>query len=303
MCRKTFCFIWGKPPQGNTLQVVPNPETPNDPLTRLEEAKLDAWLNEEAQRIDSMGEADWLGMLLGGFFVDKIFRKPKKKKVEKLKASKRRKQPITLPDGSRCFTEDCERHKGTTREGETPRHKRQDKPSAQQSKVLFSDSRCTVKQYADGNIVVHAHQVATAKDATESLKRLIAQCRELRKGQMRGKPNFGFIAPGEQTEFFVSHRTIKECVENNTHIRQSANKEAHFTAASLLDQLWESSKDGIRRKPKKDTPKDEQIKWVHERYAIIKMKKAFYRVKLTAFEYKTDTNSNMIYDIKAQKMR
>lgn len=48
---------------------------------------------------------------------------------------------------------------------------------------------------------------------------------------------------------------------------------------------------------------DAQIKWVHERYAIMKMNKAFYRVKMTAFEYKTDRNSNMIYDIKAQKMR
>lgn len=71
----------------------------------------------------------------------------------------------------------------------------------------------------------------------------------------------------------------------------------------MIDQLWEASQEGIRRKPKKDTPKDEQIKWVHERYAIMKMKKAFYRVKMIAFEYKTDINSNMIYDIKAQKMR
>ena len=97
------------PPQGNTLQVVPNPDNPNDPLTRLEEATTDAWLNEEAQRIDSMGESEWLGMLLGGFLADKIFRKPKKKE-EKLQASRLRKQPITLPDGTRCFTEDCERH-------------------------------------------------------------------------------------------------------------------------------------------------------------------------------------------------
>lgn len=283
------------------MQVVPNPDTTNDPLTRLEEAKLDAWLNEEAQRIDSMGESEWLGMLLGGFLADKIFRKPKKKKEEKLQASRRRKQPITLPDGTRCFTEDCERHKGTTREGETPRHKRQDKPSAQQSKVLFSDSRCTMKQYADGSIVVHAHQVATAKDATESLKRLIAQCRELRKGQMRGKPDFGFIASGEQTEFFVSGRTIKESVENDSHIAKSENMEAHLTAASMFDQLWEASQDGIRRKPKKNTPKDKQIKWVHERYAIMKIRKAFYRVKMVAFEYEKRNNDNLLYDIKVTK--
>ncbi len=251
-----------------------------------------------------MSESEWLGILPGGFLADKIFRKPKKKKKEeKLQVSRRRKLPITLPDGTRCFTEDCERHKGTTREGETPRHKRQDKPSAQQSKVLFSDSRCTVKQYADGSIVVHAHQVATAKDATESLKRLIAQCRELRKGQMRSKPDFGFIAPGEQTEFFVSKLTIKECVENNSHIQLSENIESHLSAVSIIDQLWESSHEGIRRKPKKDTPKDEQIKWVHERYAIMKMKKSFYRVRMTAFEYKDKSADNLIYDINTTKMR
>lgn len=56
-------------------------------------------LSVAAQRIDSMSEADWLGSLLGGFLADKIFRKPKKKKVEKLQ--------------SRCFTEDCERHEGS----------------------------------------------------------------------------------------------------------------------------------------------------------------------------------------------
>lgn len=96
-------------PQKTVLQVLPNPKDPNDPLTNLEDATLEAWLNEEAQRIDSMSEADWLGSLLGGFLADKIFRRPKKKKEEKLQASRRRKQPITLPDGTRCFTEDCER--------------------------------------------------------------------------------------------------------------------------------------------------------------------------------------------------
>ena len=70
-------------------------------------------LERGRQRIDSMSEADWLGSLLGGFLADKIFRRPKKKKEEKLQASRRRKQPITLPDGARCFTEDCERHEGS----------------------------------------------------------------------------------------------------------------------------------------------------------------------------------------------
>ena len=101
----------------------------------------------------------------------------------------------------------------------------------------------------------------------------------------------------------MSGRTIGEYVENKSHIARSDNKEAHLTAASIFDQLWEASQEGIRRKPKKGMPKDEQIKWAHERYTIMKMKKAFYRVKMAAFEYKTDINSNMIYYIKAQKMR
>ena len=77
--------------------------------------------------------------------------------------------------------------------------------------------------------------------------------------------------------------------------------EAHLTAASMFDRLWEASKEGIRRKPKKDTHKDKQIRWVHERHAIMKMKNVFYRVKMTAFEYKKSNNDNLLYDIKVTK--
>lgn len=118
---------------------------------------------------------------------------------------------------------------------------------------------------------------------------------------MRGKPGYGFIAPGEQTDFFVSGRTIKESIENDSHIAKSENMEAHLTAVSMFDQLWESSQEGMRRKPKKGTPKDEQIKWVHERYAVMKIKKSFYRVKMTAFEYKNSNNDNLLYDVKVTK--
>jgi hypothetical protein len=70
-------------PKAPALRVVPNPNNPADPLVKLEEDWLDAWLVEEAQNIDAMPEDDWLGMLLGGFLADKIFRKKDKKKNAK----------------------------------------------------------------------------------------------------------------------------------------------------------------------------------------------------------------------------
>lgn len=70
-------------PKAPTLHVVPTPNNPADPRVKLEEDWLDAWLVEEAQNIDAMPEDDWLGMLLGGFLADKIFRKKDKKKNAK----------------------------------------------------------------------------------------------------------------------------------------------------------------------------------------------------------------------------
>lgn len=285
-----------KKPKTPALRIVPDPSNPADPRAQLDSDWLDAWLIDEAHRLDEMQENDWLSEILGMFLAGKLF-----KGFESLFAGKRRKNGIPMPDGTRCFTEDCQRHKGTTREGETPAIKRMVKQEKERSNALFADDRCSVFQYNDGSIVVHAHKVATAKDATESLQRVIAQCREKRKGQMRGKPDFGFVAPGEQAEFFVSGRTIKESIENDSHIEKSENMEAHLTAASMFDRLWEASKEGIRRKPKKDTHKDKQIRWVHERHAIMKMKNVFYRVKMTAFEYKKSNNDNLLYDIKVTK--
>lgn len=276
------------------LQVV---ATPDAPLTQLEDAMFDAWILEEANRLDAMEQRDWLGALLGSFLLGKFF-----KGVESLFAGKRRKDGIPMPDGTRCFTEDCQRHKGTTREGETPAVKRTDKQAKERSNVLFADDRCSVFQHTDGSIVVHAHKIATAKDATESLQRVIAQCREKRKGQLLAKRDYGYMAPGQQIEFFVSGRTINECVENQAHIARSDCKEVHLSAAAVIDKLWEATQEGIRRKPKKKTPKDKQIQWVHERYAVMKMKKAYYRVKITAFEYRNKQEAPLLYDIMATKM-
>lgn len=287
-------------PTESTLQVVPSPDTPDEPLAALEAAVVDAWVTQQVQEIAEQSKVSPLELAFGMFvtwWLKDLFEED-----EEVKASGRRlKHPRILEDGSRCFTEDCSRHKGTTREGESAPFKTQAKQNKESDSVLFKDERCSVVKYSDGCLVVHAHQAVTEKQAAESLQRLIAQCRELRKGQMRAKPDYGFIAPGEQTEFFVSGRTIKESVENDSHIAKSENMEAHLTAASLFDRLWESSQNGIRRKPKKNKPKDKQIKWVHERYALMKLKKSLYRVKMTAFEYKKSNNDNLLYDIKVIK--
>lgn len=101
---------------------------------------------------------------------------------------------------------------------------------------------------------MHIHSsVTTEKDAAKAIEKLISQCREKRKGQMRGKPDFGYISPGDNVEFFVSRKTIS--AQNDYHIKRSDSKEAHYTAASVIDQLWQSAQEGIRRKPKKRHPK------------------------------------------------
>lgn len=194
--------------------------------------------------------------------------------------------------------------KGTTREGKTTPLPNKQIREQDRGEVIHKGENYSVIQYKDGRKEVHVHSPVTNEaEAKKIIEKLINQCREKIKGQMRGKPDLGYIAPGEQVEFFVSNRTIKESVENEYHIKRSDNKEAHYTAASVIDKLWETSQEGIRRKPKKDTPKDDEIKWVHERYATLKIHNQKYRVKITAFEYKKRNYDNLLYDIKVQKKR
>lgn len=195
-------------------------------------------------------------------------------------------------------------HKGTTREGESQPMKQTPAQQKEKSTILRDDARCVVSRMPNGEMVVKAHRaVDTPEKAEAAVKGLIQECREMRKGQMRAKPGYGFTAPNEQEEFFVSTRTIKESIFNEAHIARSDNREAHLTAASVVDQLWATSQEGIRRKPKKGDGKDMKIKWVHERYSTLKIGKEWYKVKMTAFEYKHKNLDSLIYDIKAQKMR
>ena len=222
---------------------------------------------------------------------------------EDVEAGKKRlNNPVPQADGKRCYTENCSWHKGTTREGETQPNQKKHVKTKDGGNVIYQDDRCSVIKYKNGKLEVHIHSsVTTEEDAVKAIEKLISQCREKRKGQLRGKPDFGYVSPGERIEFFVSRQTISESAQNEYHIKRSDNKEAHYSAASVIDQLWQAAQEGIRRKPKKDTPKDREIKWVHERYATLKINKQKYKVKMTAFEYEKEQYDNLLYDIMVSK--
>ncbi len=99
-------------------------------------------------------------------------------------ANKRLVNPIPQSDGTKCYTENCKRHKGTTREGETlalPKNKAKVKD---RGSIIYKDERCSVIQYKDGRIEVHAHfPITNEEDAVKALKSIISRCREKKKGR------------------------------------------------------------------------------------------------------------------------
>lgn len=193
-------------------------------------------------------------------------------------------------------------NKGTTREGETlPRSHKQGKEN-NKTEVIYSDDTCRIKKNHEGkHEVVIVKQVSTSNDATDILKKTIEHCREKRNGTSVGKKDYGFIAPGETVEFFPSGKTIEESILNDRHVKRSANATAHYSAAAIIDKLWEASDEGIQRNPKKGDGKDKQIRYVHERYAKMRINNESYTVKITAFEYKNKLLSPLLYDIRVSK--
>ena len=222
---------------------------------------------------------------------------------EELEAAKKRlSNPVPQADGKKCYTENCSWHKGTTREGETQPKIKKQKKSQNRTETVYSDDICRIKKDKDGNHeVVIVAPVSSEEEAEKLLRKTISQSRENKGGQSQGKQNYGFVAPGENVEFFISKKTINETVKNERHIKRSSNKTAHYSASAIIDKLWEASDEGIQRKPKKGDGKDKQIRYVHERYAKMRINNETYTVKITAFEYKNNSENNMLYDIKAQK--
>ncbi|MDO4752405.1 MAG: hypothetical protein Q4A24_09910 [Akkermansia sp.] len=218
---------------------------------------------------------------------------------EELEAAKKRlSNPVPQADGKKCYTENCSWHKGTTREGETQPKIKKQKKSQNRTETIYSDDICRIKKDKDGNHeVVIVAPVRSEEEAEKLLRKTISQSRENKGGQSQGKQNYGFVAPGENVEFFISKKTINETVKNERHIKRSSNKTAHYSASAIIDKLWEASDKGIRRKPKKGDGKDKQIRYVHERYAKMRINNETYTVKITAFEYKSKALSPMLYDI------
>lgn len=222
---------------------------------------------------------------------------------EELEAEKKRlSNPVPQADGKKCYTENCSWHKGTTREGETQPKIKKQKKSQNRTETVYSDDICRIKKDKDGNHeVVIVAPVSSEEEAEKLLRKTISQSRENKGGQSQGKKNYGFVAPGENVEFFISKKTINETVKNERHIKRSSNKTAHYSASAIIDKLWEASDKGIQRKPKKGDGKDKQIRYVHERYAKMRINNETYTVKITAFEYKRKEVTPMLYDINVTK--
>ncbi len=198
----------------DALQVLPDAF-----LSKLEEKALDEWAEREMRRLMQMSEDDILRELMG----------------EDVQGAKW----VPQPDGTNCRTKDCRRHKGLIRE-----HKIKTK----QISVKYKDARCERVDAGDGKV---RKCIKNTTEAISALSHVMSRSIKYQNGKMRCIPGAGAKAPGLEVEFYLSNNSIRVLVKNANHSTHSNSIQAHLTAASVVDQLWEASKHVWQRRDKK----------------------------------------------------
>lgn len=124
--------------------------------------------------------------------------------------------------------------------------------------------------------------------------------RAVRLKKNYGKPGRGFQAPGMKEEFFVSGNVVEE-LRSGKHIRRSADKVSHLTAADNIDYLWERSYPFKKYRDKEKVFEKSTIEWMYKRLAYMDLRGKRYEVEITAKAFKRDVN--ILYQVKTRAIK
>ena len=124
--------------------------------------------------------------------------------------------------------------------------------------------------------------------------------RAVRLKKNYGKPGRGFQAPGMKEEFFVSGNAVDE-LRSGKHIRRSADKVSHLTAADNIDYLWERSYPFKKYRDKEKVFENSTIEWMYKRLAYMDLRGKRYEVEITAKAFKRDVN--ILYQVKTRAIK
>ncbi len=160
------------------------------------------------------------------------------------------------------------------------RHAREGKSRSRSgSSKMKAASPESLKKSDPASALKIAHPVSSYKESRKLLS-------SFRKGY--GLPGRGAVAPGMQQEFYVSQGSIDEMMAGK-HVRKSADRISHFTAAANVQHLWELSRPLSKDKDRYNADSASDVKWVHKRVADLNIAGKLYHVKITAKEFKTNT--------------
>lgn len=112
----------------------------------------------------------------------------------------------------------------------------------------------------------------------------------------------GYIAPGMNTEFFITSDSIHELLARSK-VDASANKKSHYNAVAHITELWENSKPLAKERDHKHPYEKSDIEWAHKRTARLRLGSELYQVIITAKEMKRpEKEPNRLYHVRTKKI-
>ena len=112
----------------------------------------------------------------------------------------------------------------------------------------------------------------------------------------------GYIAPGMNTEFFITSDSIHEMLARSK-VDASANKKSHYNAVAHITELWEHSKPLAKERDHKHQCEKSDIEWDHKRTARMRIGSNLYKVIITAKEMKRpEKDPNRLYHVRTKKI-
>ena len=143
---------------------------------------------------------------------------------------------------------------------------------------------------------------ATPTSTRQILEKKGANSMKYENGNKVGKPKLGAVAPGMETEFYVTGGSVDELLAGK-HVKRSADKKSHYMAAAYVNELWERSEPLDKYRDRKKPYKESDIEWMHKRTARMRLGKDLYSVEITAKEMKNpDTTPNRLYQVKTRRI-
>ena len=136
----------------------------------------------------------------------------------------------------------------------------------------------------------------------QRLEKMGANSMQYENGSKVGKPKLGAVAPGMNTEFYVTGGSVDELLAWK-HVNRSADKKSHYMAAAHVNELWERSEPVAKYRDRKKPYNESDIEWMHKRTARMRLGKDLYSVEITAKEMKNpEVSPNRLYQVKTRRI-